>query len=131
MSTFLLLREALLLLSSWPDLLNTLSLGTDDPGTHKSALATSAKIGIKVSFFFHHSSGSPMIWASESYKFHLKVCQITHKSIFARGHNLWKKNAEYSHQIQIFDIQESPGKYSNIRISVPALLLPSRLMLLS
>ena len=45
MSTFLLLREALLLLSSWPDLLNILSLGTDDPGTHKSALATSAKIG--------------------------------------------------------------------------------------
>ena len=55
------------------------------------------------------------------WKFHLKVCQITHKSIFARGHNLRKKNAEYSHQIRIFDIQESPGKYSNIRISVPAL----------
>ena len=45
------------------------------------------------------------------WKFHLKVCQITHKSIFARGHNLQKKNAEYSHQIWIFDIQESPGKY--------------------
>ena len=56
------------------------------------------------------------------WKFHLKVCQITHKSIFARGHNLRKKNAEYSHQIRIFDIQESPGKYSNIRISVPALV---------
>ena len=55
------------------------------------------------------------------WKFHLKVCQITHKSIFARGHNLQKKNAKYSHQIRIFDIQESPGKYSNIRISVPAL----------
>ena len=55
------------------------------------------------------------------WKFHLKVCQITHKSIFARGHNLRKKNAEYSHQIRIFDIQESPGKYSNIRISVPRL----------
>ena len=25
------------------------------------------------------------------WKFHLKVCQITHKSIFARGHNLRKK----------------------------------------
>ena len=53
------LREALFLLRNWLDLLNTLSLGTDDPGAHSISLATSANIGIEAFLLSHYYSGFP------------------------------------------------------------------------
>ena len=60
-TTSLLLKDALLLFSNRPDLLNTLSLGTDDPPTHKIALATSTSTDIKPYLLFHQSKVSPVI----------------------------------------------------------------------
>ena len=55
------------------------------------------------------------------WKFHLKVCQITHKSIFARGHNLRKRMPNIHIRFEYLTFKKVPAKYSNIRISVPAL----------
>ena len=67
MFTFLLFSEHLLLFSNWPDLLKTLSQGTEDPGIQRTALATCARNGIDISLFFYHSKGSPFICTSASY----------------------------------------------------------------
>ena len=56
------------------------------------------------------------------WKFHLKVCQITHKSIFARGHNLRKKNAEYSIRFEYLTFKKVPAifEHPNIRPALPS-----------
>ena len=48
MSTFLLLKRALLLLSSWPDLLNALSLGTDEVAWFQYDASLSVHLNLKL-----------------------------------------------------------------------------------
>ena len=58
MSTFLLFRDAFLLILNWPHLLNIHTLGIDDPGTHRITLAASVNTGIELSLPFCQHKGS-------------------------------------------------------------------------